>query len=42
MAQAFHETFQLITPTDAIIVEMYDEYSDEPAENADFARRYGV
>lgn len=40
--QAFRQTFRSIKPTDAVIVGMYDEYSDEPAENADFVRRYGA
>jgi len=38
--QAFRETFQSIKPTDAVIVGMYDRYSDQPAENAAFVRRF--
>lgn len=40
--RAFRQTFQSIKPTDAVIVGMYDEFSDEPAENADLVRRYGA
>ena len=40
--QAFRQTYQSIKPTDAVIVGIYDEFSDEAAENADFARRYGA
>jgi hypothetical protein len=40
--QAFRQTFQSIKPADAVIVGMYDEFSDEPAENADFVRRFGA
>ena len=29
-------------PTDAVIVGIYNEYSDEPAENAELVRRYGA
>ena len=38
--QAFRETFQSIKPTDAVIVGMYDRYSDQPGENAAFVRRF--
>ena len=40
--RAFRQTFQSIKPTDAVIVGMYNEFSDEPAENAEFVRRYGA
>ncbi len=40
--QAFRETFAAIKPTDAVIVGMYDRFSDQPAENAEFARRFGA
>jgi len=40
--RAFRETFQAIKPTDAVIVGMYDKFSDQPAENAAFVRRYGA
>ena len=39
--QAFNETFEGIKPTDAVIVGMYDEYDDQPAQNAALVRRYG-
>jgi len=39
--QAFRDTFAAIKPTDGVIVGMWDKYSDQPAENAAFARRYG-
>ena len=40
--QAFRDTFAAIKPGDAVIVGMYDRYSDQPAENAAFVRRYGL
>ena len=40
--QAFRDTFAAIKPTDAVIVGMYDRFSDQPAENAEFARRFGA
>ena len=39
---AFREAFESIKPTDGIIVGIYDRYSDQAAENAAFARRYGA
>ena len=39
--RAFRETYQGIKPTDAVIVGIYDRYSDQPGEDAGFARRYG-
>ena len=39
--QAFRETFAAIKPTDAVIVGIYDRYSDQPAENAALVRKYG-
>lgn len=38
---AFRETFAAIKPTDAVIVGIYDRYSDQAEQNAGFARRYG-
>lgn len=38
---AFRETFAAIKRGDGVIVGMYDEYSDQPAENAELVRRYG-
>jgi hypothetical protein len=40
--RAFRQTFQSIKRGDAVIVGMYDEYDDEPAENAELVRRYGA
>jgi hypothetical protein len=40
--QAFRETFQSIKPTDGVIVGIYDEYSDQPAEDAALVRRWGA
>lgn len=39
--RAFREAFQAIKPSDAVIVGIYDRYSDQPAENAALVRRYG-
>ena len=39
--RAFRETFASIKPNDAVIVGIYDRYSDQVAENARFVRRYG-
>ena len=38
--KAFRETFQSIKPNDAVIVGIYDRYSDQPAENARYTRRF--
>jgi len=38
---AFRQTFAGIKPTDAAIVGIYDRYSDQPAENAAYVRRFG-
>jgi hypothetical protein len=40
--QAFRQTFEAIKPTDAVIVGMYDRYSDQPEENAALVRRFGT
>ncbi len=40
--RAFRDTFAAIKPSDAVIVGMYDRYTDQPAENAEFARRFGA
>lgn len=37
---AFRRTFESIKPTDAVIVGMWDKYSDQPAENAEHVRKY--
>jgi hypothetical protein len=39
--KAFRETFAGIKPTDAVIVGIYDRYSDQQQENAEYVRRYG-
>ena len=39
--RAFRETFESIKPSDAVIVGMYDRYSDQPGENAALVRRFG-
>lgn len=40
--QAFRQTFQSIKPNDAVIVGIYDRYDDQPAEDADYARRFST
>jgi hypothetical protein len=39
---AFRETFAAIKPIDGVIVGIYDRYSDQPAENAAFTKRFGA
>jgi hypothetical protein len=39
--QAFRETYQSIKPNDGAIIGIYDRYSDQPAECADYVRRFG-
>jgi hypothetical protein len=39
--QAFRQTLEAIKPADGIIIGIYDRYSNQPAEDADFVRRYG-
>jgi len=39
---AFRQTFQSIKPNDAVIVGIYDKFSDQPAEDAAFTRRFGA
>jgi len=39
--RAFRETFKAIKPTDGAIVGIYDRYSDQPAQDAEFVRRFG-
>ena len=39
--QAFRETFAGIKPTDAVIVGIYDRYTDQAGQNAALARRFG-
>jgi len=38
--KAFRETFSSIKPNDAAIVGIYDRYSDQPAENAQYTCRF--
>lgn len=38
--EAFRRTLENIKPTDAVIVGIYDRYSDQPAENAEYVRRF--
>jgi len=38
--KAFRDTFQSIKPNDAVIVGIYDRYSDQPAKNAGYTRRF--
>jgi hypothetical protein len=38
--KAFRETFQSIKENDAVIIGIYDEYSDQPAEDAEYTRRF--
>jgi len=38
--QAFRQTFEGIKPTDAVIVGIYDRYSDQPAENAAYTHQF--
>jgi hypothetical protein len=40
--QAFRQTYAGIKPGDGVIIGIYDRYSDQPAEDAEFARRYGA
>ena len=40
--QAFRETFGAIKPTDAVIVGIYDRYSDQAGQNAALACRFGA
>ncbi len=39
--QAFKSTFEMIKPTDAVIVGMYPRFSDQAAENAALTRKFG-
>lgn len=39
--EAFRRTFEGVKPTDAVIVGIYDRYSDQPAECAEYVRRFG-
>ena len=39
---AFQQTFQSIKPNDAVIVGLYDKFSDQAAEDAEYTRRFGM
>jgi len=39
--RAFRDTFKAIKPNDGVIVGIYDRYSDQPAADAAFVRRFG-
>jgi hypothetical protein len=39
--QAFRDTIQSIKPSDGVIVGIYDQYSDQPADNAAMVRKFG-
>ena len=38
---AFRQTYEAIKPTDGVIIGLYDKFSDQAAEDAEFARRFG-
>ena len=40
--RAFQQAYSSIKPTDGVIVGMYDRLSDQPMQNAGFARRFGA
>ncbi|MFB3825859.1 MAG: hypothetical protein ACE15B_03785 [Bryobacteraceae bacterium] len=40
--RAFREAYAGIKPTDAVIIGIYDRYSDQPGEDAAFTRRFGA
>ncbi len=40
--RAFRDTFKYIKPNDGVIVGIYDQYSDQPKEDAEFVRRFGA
>ena len=39
---AFKQTFAGIKPTDGVLVGIYDKFSDQPAEDAGYAKRFGT
>jgi hypothetical protein len=39
--EAFRKTYESIKPKDGVIVGIYDRYSDQPLEDAQFAQRFG-
>lgn len=38
--RAFRQTFESIKPDDGVIVGIYDKFADQPAENAEYVRRF--
>ncbi len=40
--QAFRQTLESIKPGDGVIVGIYDEYADQPADNAALVRRFSM
>jgi hypothetical protein len=38
--KAFRDTFQSIKSNDGVIIGIYDQYSDQPAEDAEYTRRF--
>lgn len=40
--RAFRETYASIKPADGAIIGIYDRYSDQPEENAQFVNKYGA
>jgi len=38
---AFKQTFASIKPNDGVIIGIYDKFSDQPAEDAEYTRRFG-
>lgn len=38
--KAFRDTFKSIKPNDGVIIGIYDRYSDQPAEDAEYTRRF--
>jgi len=39
---AFKQTFAGIKPTDGVIIGIYDKFTDQPAEDAGFTKRFGT
>lgn len=40
--QAFRQALESIKPADGVIVGIYDRYSDQPGEDANYTRRFGA
>jgi hypothetical protein len=39
--KAFRDTYESIKPTDGAIIGIYDQYTDQPGDNAAMVRRFG-